>query len=222
MKKTKLILHIFLALTVIFFCSCGSSSSFGRNKSSESIAVVTIGNQVWTSKNLNVDTYSNGDSIPQVQDPIKWANLSTGAWCYYDNDTSNGNKYGKLYNWYAVHDTRGLAPKGYHLSTAADWEKLTHYLGGELQPGTGSKMKSTSGWNNDGNGTNISGFSGLPAGCRGTDGSFYNIYEYGYWWSTIEDSTRDETLYILHYKIGISEAYDPQKKCGFSVRCLKD
>jgi uncharacterized protein (TIGR02145 family) len=76
-----------------------------------------IGSQVWSCKNLDVTTYRNGDEIPEVQDNIAWVNLTTGAWCYYDNDASNGTKYGKLYNWYAVKDSRGLAPSGYHIPT---------------------------------------------------------------------------------------------------------
>ena len=86
---------------------------------------VTIGTQVWTSKNLNVSTYRNGDVIPQVQDEQAWAKLTTGAWCYYNNDSSNGTKYSKLYNWYAVHDPRGLATNGYHITTDEEWKKLT-------------------------------------------------------------------------------------------------
>jgi uncharacterized protein (TIGR02145 family) len=105
---------------------------------------VTIGTQVWTSKNLDVATYRNGDVIPQVQDEKAWAELTTGAWCYYDNDPANGTKYGKLYNWYAVNDARGLAPQGYHIPSDAEWSQLTDYLGGEKAAGT--KMKSVSGW----------------------------------------------------------------------------
>ena len=132
MKKNNLIL-IILVLTTIMFSTSGYAQT------------VTIGNQVWTSKNLDVSTYRNGDAIPQVQDANAWENLTTGAWCYYDNDASNGTKYGKLYNWYAVNDPRGLAPKGYHIPTDAEWTQLSDYLGGESKAGT--KMKTTSGWN---------------------------------------------------------------------------
>lgn len=105
---------------------------------------VTIGSQVWTSTNLNVSTYRNGDIIPQVQDEDAWEKLTTGAWCYYENNASNGTKYGKLYNWYAVNDARGLAPQGYHIPSEAEWTKLKDYLGGRDVAGT--KMKSVSGW----------------------------------------------------------------------------
>ena len=103
---------------------------------------VAIGSQVWTSTNLNVSTYRNGDVIPQVQDRDAWAKLTTGAWCYYENNAANGTKYGKLYNWYAVNDARGLAPAGWHIPTDQEWTVLENSLGDDA----GKKMKSTSGW----------------------------------------------------------------------------
>ncbi len=103
---------------------------------------VAIGSQVWTSTNLNVSTYRNGDVIPQVQDRDAWAELTTGAWCYYENNPANGTKYGKLYNWYAVNDARGLAPAGWHIPTDQEWTVLENSLGDD----EGKKMKSTSGW----------------------------------------------------------------------------
>ncbi|RYY08664.1 MAG: hypothetical protein EOO04_39670, partial [Chitinophagaceae bacterium] len=87
--------------------------------------VTKICDQVWTVKNLDVTTYRNGDPIPQVTDPNAWATARTGAWCYYDNDPSNGAIYGKLYNWYAVNDARGLAPAGWHVPSDAEWNTLT-------------------------------------------------------------------------------------------------
>ena len=181
---------------------------------------VTIGTQVWTSKNLNVSTYRNGDVIPQVQDKQAWAKLTTGAWCYYNNDASNGTKYGKLYNWYAVHDPRGLAPNGYHIPTDKEWKKLTDYLGGES--GAGTKMKSTSGWNNNGNGTNSSGFSVLPGGLRDSYGSFNYIGGTGYWWSSSEINTFIAWFRILNYVNGNVDRSGSDKVDGFSVRCLRD
>ena len=192
---------------------------------------VRIGNQVWTTKNLDVETYRNRDKIPQVQDKNAWANLKTGAWCYYENKGENGTKYGKLYNWYAVNDPRGLAPNGYHIPTDAEWTILTDYLGGKSI--AGAKMKSTSGWIEDGNGTNSSGFSGLPGGSRYTNGDFYEIGAFGYWWSSSED---DPNYAWGHYlgiynnlmnesrtqaALQVSRMYH-FKKNGFYVRCIKD
>jgi uncharacterized protein (TIGR02145 family) len=108
---------------------------------------VTIGKQIWHAKNLNVFTFRNGDPIPEAKTDEEWSWASDNeqpAWCYYNNDPANGSKYGKLYNWYAVNDPRGLAPAGYHIPTKAEWDALTVYLGGEDI--AGNAMKSTSGW----------------------------------------------------------------------------
>ena len=106
---------------------------------------VNIGKQIWMTKNLNVDKFRNGDPIPEAKTDAEW--LSAGeneqpAWCYYDNDPANGAKYGKLYNWFAVNDNRGLAPEGYHIPSDEEWITLENYLGVKAS----QKMKNTSGW----------------------------------------------------------------------------
>ncbi len=210
MKRGVLILIAVLLIAT----SCGNGSS---NESSSSDEVI-IGNQVWMNKNLDVSNYRNGDIIPQVQDKNAWANLTTGAWCYYDNDSSNGEKYGKLYNWYAVNDSRGLAPKGWHIPDEEEWFQLTDYLGGESE--AGDKMKSRSGWYDDGNGTNSSGFSGLPGGTRASWGQFHDGQ--GAWWSS---SMGDEHYawyrYLYYYGDDIQRNAD-FKEAGTYVRCVKD
>ena len=183
---------------------------------------IKIGTQIWTSKNLNVSTYRNGDDIPQVQGQRweEWFNLTTGAWCYHENKTANGTTYGKLYNWYAVNDPRGLAPKGYHIPTDAEWTILTTYLGTDAA----AKMKSTTGWNEDGNGTNESGFAGLPSGCRASNlfKDFDNIGANGFWWSSSESDTSGAWFRNLGYDNGNVFSYFFNKLFGFSVRCLRD
>jgi uncharacterized protein (TIGR02145 family) len=181
---------------------------------------VKIGTQTWTSKNLDVSTYRNGDVIPEVQDSNAWANLKTGAWCYYENKVSNGKKYGKLYNWYAVNDPRGLAPKGYHIPTDAEWTILTDYLGGEYKAGT--KMKSASGWKGNGNGTNTSGFSCIPGGGRFSYGTFDFIDDFFYLWSSTEGNADDAWYRYLDYDSGDVKRISYFKFLGFSVRCIKD
>ena len=179
-----------------------------------------IGAQTWTTKNLDVTTYRNGDAIPQVQDAKAWVNLRTGAWCYYENETANGSTYGKLYNWYAVNDPRGLAPKGYHIPSNAEWTILSENLGGQSSAGT--KMKSSRGWQNNGNGSKTSGFAGLPGGCRDNDGLFYFIGANGYWWSSSEDDRNNALFRNLYYFNGNVFSYNGNKRNGFSVRCLRD
>ncbi len=181
---------------------------------------VKIGTQTWTIKNLDVCTYRNGDVIPQVQDPNAWENLTTGAWCYYNHDAFNGTKYGKLYNWYAVSDPRGLAPNGYHIPTDDEWRKLADYLGGEDK--AGKKMKSTSGWYNNGNGTNSSGFSGLPGGNRSENGPFNAIDYDGNWWSSTKATTYSVfTRHLLYFRRSALR-YENNNGDGLSVRCIKD
>ena len=184
---------------------------------------VTIGNQVWMAKNLNVDKFRNGDPIPHAKTKEEWKKAAENkqpAWCYYDNDPSNGEKYGKLYNWYAVNDPRGLAPEGWHVPSDEEWTTLTHHLGG-IEGAAGTKMKSTSGWEKDGNGTNESGFSGLPGGARYSSGTFNDIGTNGYWWSSTEVSETNANNRYLIYESGIVYKFHNHKVGGFSVRYLR-
>ena len=184
---------------------------------------VTIGTQVWMTKNLDVSTFRNGDPIPQAKTKEEWEKAGDNklpAWCYYENDPANGAKYGKLYNWYAVSDSRGLAPVGYHIPSDAEWTILSDYLGGAEK--AGAKMKSKQGWGEDGNGTNTSGFSGLPGGYRNYSGTFPNFGKCGYWWSSTEYGTGSAWNRGLGYRNGGVHRYYYSKEEGFSVRCLRD
>ena len=187
------------------------------------LSSVQIGNQTWTLENLDIATYRNGDIIPQVQDPTNWANLSTGAWCYYNNDPNLGSRYGKLYNWYAVNDPRGLAPNGYHIPTDAEWTTLTTHLGGESVAGGKMKEAGTSSWlSPNTNATNSSGFSGLPGGYRGYDGNFGSVGAYGNWWSSSEGNTVNAWFRNLYNNYGSVGRGLNSRRNGFSVRCLRD
>ena len=108
---------------------------------------ITIGTQTWTNKNLDVSTFRNGEAIPEAKSKEEWSKAGdneTAAFCYYEYDSKNGKVYGKLYNWYAVNDSRGLAPKGYHVPSDDEWTILTDFLGGSDI--AGKKMKSKDGW----------------------------------------------------------------------------
>jgi uncharacterized protein (TIGR02145 family) len=188
---------------------------------------VTIGTQVWMTKNLDVSTFRNGAPIPQAKTNEEWAKAGENqqpAWCYYNNDPKNGAKYGKLYNWYAVNDSRGLAPTGWHIPTDAEWTILSNYL--IIGGGEGKKMKSTDFWADDndesGKGTNESGFSGLPGGTRLLNGTFFTSGESGYWWSSSEYNTDIAWLRYLTYNDGNVARNFNSKERGFSVRCLRD
>jgi uncharacterized protein (TIGR02145 family) len=195
-----------------------------------SYPTVKICNQTWTKKNLNVSRYRNGDIIPQVTDPTQWANLTTGAWCYYNNDSANGAVYGKLYNWYAVNDPRGLAPEGWHVPSDGEWNKMTKCLDatvdttaeGWLGTTIGTQLKSTYGWFNGGNGSNTSGFTALPGGFRYDFGLFSHIGFYDNWWSTSDDGYSAAWFHaVLHDLSGVRRG-NPPKKNGLYIRLIKD
>ena len=194
---------------------------------------VTIGTQTWMQKNLNVSKYRDGTPIPQVTDPKKWENLTTGAWCYYDNKTANGTIYGKLYNWYAVagiHDTdpntpnKILAPQGWHVPSDEEWTTLTTFLGGEEVAGGKMKSKGTLLWKSpNSEATNMIGFTGLPGGYYRSGWSFSGIGDVGTWWSSSEGSTTTAWCRYLYYYNGFANSFSFYNKLdGFSVRCLRD
>ncbi len=201
---------------------------------SNSVPSVQIGSQIWSSKNLDVTTYRDGTPIPQVTDPTQWANLTTGAWCYYNNDPANEAVYGKLYNWYAVagiHDNdpntpnKILAPLGWHVPTDAEWTILTNFLGGENIAGGKMKVPGNYYWfNNDPDSSNISGFNALPGGNR--SGTFSGLNSRGYWWSSTEQSLNSCCSWyreIYNSGLGIYRNGNyPSKNNGMSVRLVKD
>jgi uncharacterized protein (TIGR02145 family) len=187
---------------------------------------VKIGTQEWTTKNLNVSTFRNGEPIPEAKTPEEWKKAGENkqpAWCYYDNDPQNGTKYGKLYNYYAVKDPRGLTPKGWHIPTDSAWGQLAKYLGGSET--AGEKMKSTEGWPYDRNGSNSSGFSGLPGGFRDGRGEFRVLTIVGMWWGSSATNADNSKYCYLNANNGIfSKGVNmPDLSIyGLSVRCLKD
>lgn len=184
---------------------------------------VTIGTQTWMKKNLDVSKYRNGDVIQEVTDPSAWANLITGAWCYYENKSDNGTTYGKLYNWYAVNDPRGLAPAGWHIPTDAEWTSLVAFLRGESVAGGAMKETGTTHWmspNSDA--TNSSGWAGLPGGSLDPIGTFFGVPRSGGWWSSTESDTTNAWRRRLYFKDGYIERLSTNKQSGFSVRCVRD
>ena len=150
-------------------------------------------------ENLKVTHYRNGDSIPHVTDSGTWGSLSSGAYCQYNNDAGNVGTYGRLYNAFAVRDSRSIAPSGWHIPTDTEWKELERYLGMTVSASNnvgwrgsteGGKLKALGYWWSPNTGaTNESGFSGLPNGWRNESGGFQNMGGTAtYWTSTTYNS----------------------------------
>ncbi len=184
---------------------------------------VTIGSQVWIKQNLKTTHYRNGDPIPQVTNPTAWAELTTGAWCWYNNDSANYSVFGRLYNWYAVNDARKLAPAGWHIPTEAEFNALVTGLGGDALAGGKLKVTGTSYWLTPNTGaTNSSRFTGLGAGFRAFHGGYAGIGTSGLWWAAGAYGTQSSLAFELSNYLGSSKLNESNWNYAFSVRCLKD
>ena len=177
----------------------------------------------WSTLNLNTDCFQNGENIPVAESAEDWEAIGQRgepACCWYRNDKQIGDVYGRLYNWYALNDSRGLAPAGWRIPRLSDWERLALELGG--YPLAGRRMKNKSGWNMMGNGNNQSGFSALPGGGRGVFGSFLDLGDYGNWWAANEASPNDACfVYLTFIDSSMMVRKDGFKSSGFSVRCVQ-
>jgi len=191
---------------------------------------ISINGQIWMKENLNVTHYSNGDPIPDVINDTEWWSLSSGAYCDYDNNPDNSKIYGRLYNWFAVNDSRNLCPQGWHVPSYQEWESLIQFLGGDTFAGGKLKEDGTSHWGSPNTGaTNLSGFTALPAGNRlkvSLDGVFFSEYYfmggYGILWTSPETTQTTATVVQLGFMSDRVEYYQEQKFSSCSVRCLKN
>jgi uncharacterized protein (TIGR02145 family) len=185
-------------------------------------ATIAIGTQVWMAENLRTTKFNNGDQIQNIADDNQWVNTTNAAWTYYDNFSLYENPYGKLYNYYAVTDSRYICPMGWHVPIDAEWTFLTNYLGGLSI--AGGKMKSTgiTYWNTPNEGaTNESGFSGLPSGLRSF--TFYDIGTNARFWSATISGGGSVIIRRLYkdYKT-IGREFESSEYTGLSIRCLND
>jgi uncharacterized protein (TIGR02145 family) len=187
-----------------------------------SYPTIIINGQEWMQKNLAVTKYRNGDTIPTGLSDATWQSTTNGAFAIYNNDAANNTLYGNLYNWYAVNDSRGLCPTGWHVPSDAEWTTLETNLGGDNV--AGGKMKSTTGWNSPNTGaTNQSGFSGLPGGIREEIGNYYGIGNYGLWWSSTQfDFNYASGRGLSFLSTNLGRGTDDDKHFGLSVRCVLD
>lgn len=206
--------------------SCGDPVSY----QGYDYATVLIGDQCWFAENLRSENYDNGDAIPAGLSDSEWSSTTSGATAVYGESVSNLETYGRLYNWYAVDDPRGLCPSDWHVPTDVEWMTLEMALGmSELEANSigsrgtdqGTQMKTTYGWYDGGNGTNSSGFSGLPGGLRGSGGYFYDAGKVGYWWSSSPDGSDAWGRYLYYSDEDVYRDYSNQRYGG-SVRCIQD
>jgi uncharacterized protein (TIGR02145 family) len=201
----------------------GIMESVGGNvKIEPPVETVVIGTQEWTVRNLDVTTYRNGDIIPEITDPIEWSITTEGAWCYYGNNSGNGEIYGKLYNSYAVNDPRGLAPIGYHIPSETEWDTFINYLGGQTTSGGRLKETGFTYWESPNTGAiNDVGFNALGGGWRADpSNNFLQLNQSAYFWQ----SSFFTTAYGLSFNNTsiIPYAFSPDGLYGASVRLIKD
>ncbi len=190
---------------------------------------VQIGKQIWMAKNLDVTHFRNGDLIPEVNDNNEWQlafNKKAPAWCYFKCKSSNGEKLGKLYNWFAINDKRGLAPNGWKIPTTKDWMEVNSILGDQA----GRKMKSKTGWESKGNGNNESNFNAIPgSNDRNGMGMFSGVSSlevqkgYVFYWAANQDRENAEyaNSVYLTYDDDVLHFDTTLKSFGLSVRCIK-
>lgn len=220
--------------TVFINVTSGSNAQFNSGLTYDTVSdsdnnvykTITIGTQTWMAENLRTTKYRNGESIPEVTSNTEWKNLTSGAYSNYGNtsDVDAIATFGRLYNWFAVTDSRNLAPTGWHVATDADWTTLTTFLGGESVAGGKLKETGTTHWNSPNTGAdNSTGFTALPAGRREyTDGSFINIGFNGFWWTSSAYNPDYSWYRQINYDGAIVNPANFHKQYGFAIRCVKD
>ena len=241
MKHTGTLIVGIMSLALFLNCNPTSSDNSSNNNSTDTTTnntvtgivkdkdgnvyhTVKIGTQTWTVENLKITHYNDGTAIPNVTDNTAWSNLTTGGYCWYNNNAASYKAtYGALYNWYAV-NTGKLAPAGWHVPTDADWDTLSAYLGGDNVSGGALKDTGTTYWESPNTGaTNSSGFLALPGGYRNGYGNFGGTGQGGYWWSaTAYDTSFSAYSRYLYYSYSYIGGQDYLKIFGFSVRLVRD
>ena len=217
---------------------CGDSLSYWDY----AYGTVEMGDQCWFTDNLRTAVYGNGDTIPSLLTNTSWFQTLEGATAVYGDgsfintacgyyntasswvcdETQSLPVFGRLYNWYAVDDTRGLCPTGWHVPTDEEWTNLRSYV---IQQGfiltEGLALKTTNGWDEDGNGTDDFGFSGQPSGRRGSGGGFTAAERFGYWWSSTQTGDQAWFQTLSYNSSAFVRSYEYPRH-GLSVRCIQD
>ncbi len=184
---------------------------------------ITIGTQTWMAENLKVTKYRNGDTIPNLKVDSDWSNTTKGACCDFNNSPGNSKTYGKLYNWFALNDSRNLAPSGWHVPSEADWAVLMEYLGGKEIAAIKLAETGKTHWEYQNLvTTNESGFTGLPGSNRNDSGFFSIAAYFGEWWISTE-APANQAWFSGIYPGYQEVLYTSNPKgCGKSIRCLRD
>jgi uncharacterized protein (TIGR02145 family) len=223
-----------LALLLLIPLWVGCSGGAEKSEKKEEVTdiegnvypVVRIGKQVWMAADLKTTQYSDGSSIPQVEDYEEWASLETAAYCWYNNDSASSNKHGALYNLYVV-ESEKLCPEGWHVPSDEEWIEIESVYGGAGIAGDALKEAGTTSWKPpNGGATNESGFAARPGGYRSYNGTYNLMRIEGYWWSVSEASWYGSESTVVYRNL----SYDRKdfgrnvaaKTNGFSVRCVKN
>jgi uncharacterized protein (TIGR02145 family) len=185
---------------------------------------IVIGTQEWMAENLNTSIYRNGDAITNITNQAQWQALNSEAWAAYNNSFELECPFGKLYNWYAVSDSRNLCPSGWHIPSENDWTVLVNFLGGSLIAGAKLKASGNDFWHSPSDGSNESGFSAVPGALRNYyfGGAFNDLTYSCYIWSSTSYSSDDAGRLNLYYNNSGADFSPNNKRNGFSVRCIRD
>ncbi len=181
---------------------------------------VLIGNQEWMTENLKVDHFNDGIPIPMVNNNNEWKSITVPAYCFYEDNPTYNNQYGKLYNWYVVSTSHNICPSGWHVPNNDDWKMLLDYLGGDSI--AGNLLKSTKYWNENRNGDNSTGFNALPAGLHRKNGLYQTKGEDAFFWSATQKSDAIAWCYLLYFNDNYLYKDGTSKNDGLSIRCVKD
>ncbi|WP_242689171.1 fibrobacter succinogenes major paralogous domain-containing protein [Pedobacter sp. SYSU D00535] len=213
---------VLLSIAVLFVVACKHDDNSVTDVDGNRYKTVVIGDQIWMAENLRVTRYRNGDPILNIMSNNEWSTTTTGAFCYYGNDSINARPYGLLYNWYAINDSRNIAPEGWHVPTPEELNTLINYLKGDTVAAGKLKETGQKHWISNIGASNEIGFSARPGGYRFKTGSFHTLGSNGYWWTNIlsfEMFSWSKRIFQGFADVDRIEAF---MNYGFSLRCIKD
>lgn len=218
-------LSIACAVSIVLMFSYFASAQVKENIGENNIKAVKYGRQEWSASNLDIAQFLNGDTIPEARTTGEWIKAGAEgkpAWCYFNNDPENGKIYGKLYNWYAITDPRGLTQQDWNIPASSDWMTLVkNLLGIDF---AGPKLKSKTGWKSK-NGSDEIRFSAMPGGYRDENGAFKELGTKAQWWTVsapVEPGKNDQIYSFSLNDFTVDANYLKMSKAsGLSVRCVK-